>query len=212
MYFSHPTMLKNEGCFEQLKRTVTQQHAVPTTAVVLLEDADVAQQTLDDMDDTISRGSSQENESTGDDTSSSSSSTSGSTNGNVSETAAAHGSAEGGHRSVGTIGGADETSSTINARGHADGQDDHDQKQSLNSCTTVLILQVLVETLKGKIALMHQKNHRILAENRALLRCQADMMAVRGQHEATSNTAEGNSSQSAQQSRNKVFANDLRRL
>lgn len=211
-YFSHPTTLKNEDCFEQRKRTVTQQHVVPTTAVVVLEDANMARQMLDDEeDDTISRGSSEEdNESAGDDRSNSSSS-SGSTTGIVSETTAARIAESGGHRvthgTVGTIGGADE-SSTINARGYAAGQDD-DQEQSLNSCATVLTLQVLVETLKGKIALMHQKNHRILAENRALLRRQADMMAVRGQHEATSTTAVGNSSRSAQRSRNKVFANDL---
>ncbi len=55
IYFSHPTTLKRESCFEQRKRTVTQQHAVPPTAVELVEaNTDVAQQ-LDDGD-LINRG------------------------------------------------------------------------------------------------------------------------------------------------------------
>ena len=54
------------------------------------------------------------------------------------------------------------------------------------------------------------KNHRLLSENRALMRRQAEMTAARGQHEASPTTAEANtSSRSAQRNRNKAFANDL---
>jgi hypothetical protein len=206
IYFSHPTTLKSEGCFEQRKRTVTQQqHAVPTITAVVVPGDDVACQ-MEEDEDRISRGSSEEDDSEGDNRSKSSSSTSGSSSDNISASAAACSGGGECHSVVATIGGTDE-SCAINHRSHAE-QDD-DQEQSLNSCATVLALQLLVETLKGKIALIQHKNHRILAEKRALLGRQAEMTAARGQHEASPTSAEANSSRGARRSRNKVFANDL---
>jgi hypothetical protein len=207
IYFSHPTTLKSEGCFEQRKRTVTQQqHAVPTITAVVVPGDDVACQ-MEEDEDRISRGSSKEDDSEGDDRSNSSSSTSGSSSDNISASAAACSGGGECHSVVATTIGGTDKSSAINPRSHAE-QDD-DQEQSLNSCATALALQLLVETLKGKIALLQQKNNRILADNRALMRRQAEMTAARGQHEASPTSVEVNSSRGAQQSRNKVIANDL---
>ena len=175
IYFSHPTTLKSEGCFEQRKRTVTQQqHAVPTITAVVVPGDDVACQ-MEEDEDRISRGSSEEDDSEGDNRSKSSSSTSGSSSDNISASAAARSGGGECHSVVATIGGTDE-SCAIDHRSHAE-QDD-DQEQSLNSCATVLALQLLVETLKGKIASLQQKNHRILADNRALMRRQTEMTAA----------------------------------
>lgn len=184
LYFSHPTTLKMEGCFEQRKRQQTAT-AAPIVRQLLMDDED---------DDSVISQSSSERSSTSSSSSKSSTNTSGAT---------------GGATAAPCIGGADETSvterssTTINAWSYAE-QADYQQEQS------EMALRLQVETLNGKIVLMRQKIHHILTENRALRR-QAQTAAGRGGHQAalSATAAGGNSKRCVQRSRNKAFTIDL---